>query len=55
MFALTLCGAEKELRKSFEKRSTINVDAEIARKAIKWKFNPPSEPHQGGVWEIGRG
>ena len=29
----------------------VNIAAELAHKGIKWKFNPPSAPHQGGIWE----
>ena len=29
----------------------INIAAELANKGIKWRFNPPSTPHQGGIWE----
>ena len=44
-------GAEKELRKSIEKWKVVNIAAELAHKGIKWRFNPPSAPHQGGIWE----
>ena len=44
-------GAEKELREDIEKWNTINIAAELAHKGIKWRFNPPSAPHQGGIWE----
>ena len=44
-------GAEKELRECMEKWNTLNIAAELARKGIKWRFNPPSAPHQGGIWE----
>ena len=44
-------GAEKELRESIEKWNVVNIAAELAHKGIKWKFNPPSAPHQGGIWE----
>ena len=44
-------GAEKELREYFENWNTLNIAAELAHKGIKWRFNPPSAPHQGGIWE----
>ena len=44
-------GAEKELRENIKKWNTINIAVEIAYRAIKWRFNPPSPPHQDGTWE----
>ena len=44
-------GAEKELRECMEKWNTLNIATELAHKGIKWRFNPPSAPHQGGIWE----
>ena len=44
-----IIGAEKELRESIEKWNVVNIAAELAHKGIKWKFNPPSAPHQGGI------
>ena len=44
-------GAEKELRENIEKWNTINIAVELAHKGIKWRFNPLSAPHQGGIWE----
>ena len=44
-------GAEKELRESIEKWNVVNIAAELARKGIKWRFNPPSAPHQDGIWK----
>ena len=44
-------GAEKELREGIEKWNKINIAAEIEHKGIKWRFNPSSAPHQGGIWE----
>ena len=44
-------GAEKELRECVEKWNTLNIAAELANEGIKWRFNPPSAPHQGGIWE----
>ena len=42
-------GAEKELRESIEKWNVVNIAAELAHKGIKWRSNPPSAPHQGGI------
>ena len=44
-------GVEKELRENIEKWNPINIAVELAHKGIKWRFNPPSAPHQGGIWE----
>ena len=44
-------GAEKELRENIDKWNAINIAVELAHKGIKWRFNPPSAPHQGGIWE----
>ena len=44
-------GAEKELRQNIEKWNTVNIAVELAHNGNKWRFNPPSAPHQGGIWE----
>ena len=44
-------GAEKEFRECVENWNTLNIAAELAHKGIKWRFNPPSVPLQGGIWE----
>ena len=44
-------GAGKELRENIEKWNAINIAVELAHKDIKWRFNPPSAPHQGGIWQ----
>ena len=41
----------KELRECIEKWNTLNIAAELAHKGIKWRFNPPSAPHQSGIRE----
>ena len=33
------------------KCNTLNIATELAHKGIKWRFNPPIAPHQGGIWE----
>ena len=43
-------GAEKELGEGVETWNIGNIAAELSHKGIKWKFNPPSAPHQGGIW-----
>ena len=40
-------GGENELRENIEKWNTINIAVQLAQKGIKWRFNPPSAPHQG--------
>ena len=44
-------GVKKELRENIEKWNTVNIAAELAHKSIKWRFNAPSAPQQGGIWE----
>ena len=44
-------GAEKELCECIQKWNTLNIATEFAHKNIKWRFNPPNAPHQGGIWE----
>ena len=41
---------EKDLRENIQKWNTIKI-AELAHKSIEWRFNPPSAPHQDGIWE----
>ena len=44
-------GAEKEFLDCIEKWNPLNIAAVLAHKDIEWRFNPPSAPHQGGIWE----
>jgi hypothetical protein len=37
-------GANHELKKASQSN-------ELAKRGIEWKFNPPSSPHMGGIWE----
>ncbi|CAG7818567.1 unnamed protein product, partial [Allacma fusca] len=50
-------GAAKELRHFIEltRSSQFNSDLTKALSAheTSWKFNPPSAPHMGGIWEAG--
>ena len=44
-------GAEKELTQCFKNWSHNSISSTLAEKGIRWKFNPPGTPHQGGSWE----
>ena len=44
-------GVEKELRENIEEWNTINIAVELSHKGIKLRFNPPSVPHQVGIWK----
>ena len=43
--------AEKELLNNIRKWNQQVITDSLVKKGIKWKFNPPSAPHHGGVWE----
>ena len=43
-------GAEKELLLCI-KNWNAEAPLSLVHKGIKWKYNPPSAPHQGGAWE----
>ena len=43
-------GAKKELLRCF-KNWNAEAPLSLVRKGIKWKYNPPSAPHQSGAWE----
>ena len=43
-------GAEKELLNCIQSWNG-QASPELAKKGIKWKFNPPAAPHHGGSWE----
>ena len=43
-------GAEKELLNCIQSWND-QAPPELAKKGIKWKFNPPAAPHHGGSWE----
>ena len=40
-------GAEKELLLCI---NNWNAETPLSHKGIKWKYNTPSAPHQGGIW-----
>lgn len=44
-------GAERELRQAVQELNKEQIEAEMAKRNIKWIFNPPTASHHGGVWE----
>ena len=46
-FAVT----EKELLQNVLKWNHQSITESMVKKGLNWKFNPPSAPHHGGVWE----
>ncbi len=45
-------GAHKVL-KDFFKNEEHRLQRQFVNKGTQWHFNPPSSPHQGGLWEAG--
>ncbi|XP_062392175.1 uncharacterized protein LOC134080001 [Sardina pilchardus] len=43
-------GGERELRETFEGMAP-ELQKQLARQKIAFRFNPPAAPHFGGVWE----
>ena len=43
--------SEKELLSTITNWNQHTVSDALVKKGIKWKFNPPSAAHHGGVWE----
>ena len=44
-------GAELVLRDLLRDWDQNDVESKLARRSIRWRFNPPEASHQGGVWE----
>ena len=44
-------GSARELKEYINSWNQDQIMSELAQKHIVWKFNPPSAPHFGGVWE----
>ena len=42
---------EKELLQNVLNWNQQVITESIVKNCINWKFNPPSAPHHGGVWE----
>ena len=43
--------SDKELLQNIRRWNQQFLTDTLVKKGIKWKFNPPSAPHHGGVWE----
>ena len=43
--------AEKELRQALKEFNHKQVEEKLRQKNIRWKFNPPTASHFGGIWE----
>ena len=46
-----LVGAEKELRQALKEFNHKHVEEKLRQKNVRWKFNPPTASHFGGIWE----
>ena len=44
-------GVERELKNALEELDQTLISSELNCYRIEWKFNPPSSPWMGGVWE----
>ena len=44
-------GASRELRESVRDWNRSVFQSDMARRGVKWRFNPPAACHHGGVWE----
>ena len=44
--------AEKELRPLLQALDFSRIKDKTSHKGINWKFNPPYEPHSGGIFEV---
>ncbi|CAL8126482.1 unnamed protein product [Orchesella dallaii] len=45
-------GADRALKKLLEEANN-QIQQQLSLSGTKWVFNPPSAPHQGGLWEAG--
>ena len=43
--------AERELAELYQNLDKEKISRDMARKGIKWVWNPPQSPHHGGVFE----
>ena len=43
--------SEKELLQNISNWNQKVLSDQLVKKRILWKFNPPSAPHHGGIWE----
>lgn len=41
----------RELRESVQEWNNSKVQEFMRQKEIRWRFNPPTASHMGGVWE----
>ena len=44
-------GAARELRLLVESWDKAHLQSKLARRGVRWHFNPPAASHQGGSWE----
>ena len=49
--ATNFIASEKELLQNVSAWNQQTLSETLVKKRIQWKFNPPSAPHHGGVWE----
>ncbi|WP_447559255.1 hypothetical protein, partial [Staphylococcus aureus] len=45
-------GADREMKKMLH-QSNLKIHKKLGNRGTEWIFNPPSAPHQGGLWEAG--
>ena len=44
-------GADREFKEYVAAWNKERIEEHLVQQGIRWKFNPPAEPHFGGVWE----
>lgn len=44
-------GSERDLRESLSNMDHSKIQHVLLSEEVKWTLNPPTGPHQGGVWE----